>query len=79
MYEDNQVHHPLLKLLSVFALWLGSLSWGEVASIGASFYTLLLIVDWFWRRLWRPFFIRRGWLRGKSQEYMEDTESGALK
>lgn len=39
-----------------------AIPWGTIASIAAAVYSLLLITEWFWKKLWRPFFERRGWL-----------------
>lgn len=42
---------------------INSMPWGTIASIAATVYTLLLITEWFWKKLWRPFFVRRGWVK----------------
>lgn len=41
----------------------GITSWADAASALAFIYTLLLLVEWVWKRLARPFMERRGWLR----------------
>lgn len=40
-----------------------TLPWATIAQIAAALYTMLLISEWFWKKLWRPFFERRGWLQ----------------
>ena len=63
-----------------------SIPWGTIASMAAAAYTLLLITEWFWKKLWRPFFESRGWLKPRKrrvitvEEYEsgEDTGRGAL-
>lgn len=50
---------------SSYETWMAinSVPWGTVASIAAAVYSLLLISEWFWKKLWRPFAERRGWLK----------------
>jgi hypothetical protein len=54
-----------------------SIPWGTVASMAAAAYTLLLITEWFWKKLWRPFFESRGWLKAKRRRVItvEEYES----
>lgn len=44
-----------------------SIPWGNIASIVAVLYTMLLITEWFWKKLWRPLFERRGWIKAKKR------------
>ncbi len=71
-----------------------SIPWGNVASMVAAAYTLLLISEWFWKKLLRPFSESRGWIKPKKPRIMtveeynaylrdtdadrQDTESGRL-
>ena len=50
---------------SSYETWIAinAVPWGTVASIAAALYSLLLISEWFWKKLWRPFFESRGWLK----------------
>lgn len=41
----------------------GITSWADAASALAFCYTLLLLLEWVWKRLARPFAERHGWLR----------------
>ncbi|WP_423933150.1 hypothetical protein [Comamonas sp. 23] len=43
--------------------WVNSIPWGAIASIVAVLYTVLLISEWFWKKLWRPAFERWGWIK----------------
>lgn len=54
-----------------------SIPWGTIASMAAAAYTLLLITEWFWKKLWRPFFESRGWLKAKKRRVItvEEYES----
>ena len=49
MNDDTTVSHPILKVASVVAVTIGGLTWGEIAQIMASIYTLCLITEWVWK------------------------------
>ena len=44
-------------------IFINSIPWGTIASIVAVIYTCLLITEWFWKKLWRPIFERKGWIK----------------
>lgn len=50
---------------SSYDVWVAvnSIPWATVASIAAALYSVLLIAEWFWKKLWRPFLERRGWIK----------------
>ena len=52
----------------------GITSWAEAASALAALYTLLLIAEWLWKRLGRPFCERRGWVKRKARRKADYTE-----
>lgn len=41
----------------------GITSWADAASALAFIYTLLLLLEWVWKRIARPFAERRSWLK----------------
>lgn len=49
---------------SNYDTWLAvtSIPWSTIASIAATLYTTLLISEWCWKKLIRPFCVGRGWL-----------------
>jgi hypothetical protein len=51
--NDNQIGAPVAKLLTVWAA-IGITSWADAASFLAFCYSLLLIGEWFWKRLIKP-------------------------
>lgn len=71
--RDDQVNHPIFKVASVGAAWFAGMTWGELASMMACGYTLLLIVDWFWKRFGKTLAIRRGWIKGRPRDFMDST------
>lgn len=40
-----------------------ALPWGTIAQMAAALYTMLLMGEWFWKKLWRPLAERRGWVK----------------
>lgn len=48
-----------------YSTWLlvASVPWSTIASIAATLYTALLISEWVWKKIVRPFCVGRGWLK----------------
>ena len=66
---DTEIAAPVIKVASAWAV-VGASSWAEfastVASLLAAFYTMLLITEWFWKKLWRPLLERHGYIKPRS-------------
>lgn len=62
MNENISVSAPGVKIVSAWVA-VGITSWTEAAAATAMFYSLLLIGEWFWKKFWRDFFVRLGWLK----------------
>ncbi|MCY1167136.1 hypothetical protein D9M73_70930 [compost metagenome] len=41
------------------------LSWPNIAAALAAIYSLSLLCEWFWKKVWRPLFERWGWIKPK--------------
>lgn len=78
MNDDTTIQHPVLKVVSAVIVTAGGLTWGEIASIMASIYTLCLITEWIWKRLIKPLAIRKGWMGGKPRAFLDSTGHGNL-
>ena len=67
-------------------MWVNSIPWGDVAQFVAAIYTSLLILEWFWKKFWRPILESKGWIKPrrpriitlKEFEQMSETERGEL-
>jgi hypothetical protein len=46
--------HPLLQM-----------TWPNIAAFAAAMVSLCVLWDWWWKRFWRPFLERKGWLKPK--------------
>lgn len=73
MAQDSTISHPVAKGLSVWAL-VGVSSWTEAAGFLACIWTSLLICEWFWKKVFRSYARRRGWISAPPT----DTEMGKL-
>lgn len=64
--QHTSVTSPTAKVATA---WMATLftSWADVASFLAAVYTLLLLGEWLWKRLGRPFCERRGWVKYRAR------------
>lgn len=61
---DDHVNAPVAKAATAIAA--AGLTWSELASVLAVIYTGLLICEWWWKKFWRPFLERRGWVKKRT-------------
>lgn len=52
------VAHPVLKVVTVWLAALGITSWGEFAAFLAAVYSMLLILEWCWKKFVRDLLVR---------------------
>lgn len=62
------------------AAWLsvGAVStwdWGTIAAVLAALYTVLLIVEWVWKRIGRPIAEARGWVKPRRRRRSDDDDT----
>lgn len=62
--HGTSVQAPGAKLAGLLAL-LGISSWTDAAALLAAVYSFVLICEWAWGRIFRPFCERRGWVERK--------------
>lgn len=62
--DNNEISMPVAKATSAIAA--SAISWSDMAAILAAVYTLLLIAEWLWKRLLRPFCERKGWIKPRT-------------
>ena len=65
--DIDKIAAPVAKSVALWSL-VGFSSLADAASIAtmiagflAAFYSLLLVSEWFWKRLWKPLFVHFGW------------------
>lgn len=69
----DQIAAPVVKAVSMWAViaaGLGINSWADAASFATfcaaavgALYSCCLLAEWFYKRLWRPLFVRLGWMK----------------
>lgn len=52
------VAHPVLKVVTVWLAALGITSWGEFAAMCAAVYSMLLILEWCWKKFVRDLLVK---------------------
>jgi hypothetical protein len=55
------VSYPVFKVATAWLAALGISGWSDFAAFAAAFYSVLLIVEWWWKKFWRPLLERKGW------------------
>ncbi|MDB5846546.1 MAG: hypothetical protein JWP29_298 [Rhodoferax sp.] len=79
--NHNPIQMPALKAVTAIGgAAAANYSWSEIASIAAFLYTSLLICEWIWKRMVRPFAERHGWItpRRRRQLRTRSTDLGEL-
>lgn len=78
----QQIAHPVAKASAVLALGVTSWTlqdWSALFSAAAGaagfFYSLHLLVEWWWKKYWRAVFIRNGWYRAKDNTWFPSRKS----
>lgn len=61
MEQHTSVTSPGVKIVTAWAA-VGITSWADVAAALAALYSAILIAEWVWKRMLRPFCERRGWI-----------------
>ena len=77
--ENISVQAPAAKASSAGMLaglgYAGLSSWADIAAFLAGCYSFILICEWFWRKFWRPFLERKGWIkRARRRRTDHDTD-----
>lgn len=57
-----------------FAADLLTLSWSNIAAALAAIYTLSMLFEFWWKKFWRPFAERRGWIKPKNRLVFTEEE-----
>ena len=70
---QSTVAHPAAKVITVWAA-VGFTSWADVAAFLAAVYSLILILEWVWKKFGRPFAENRGWLKRRINRRKSDPD-----
>lgn len=69
-----------------YDMWffVNSVPWSNIASFVAVLYTVLLLCEWWWKKLWRPMAERWGWIKERkryiltAEEYKREQEQNGV-
>lgn len=67
MNDDTKISLPVAKATILWGM-VGISTWADAAAAAACIYSLLLIGEWFWKKVWRPMLVRRGYLAGGNDD-----------
>jgi hypothetical protein len=69
--DQREVLASTVKAGSVWAT-IGVSSWADVASVLAAFLSLLFIIEWFWKKVFRPLLEDKGLVVRKHRRKTDD-------
>ncbi|MDR2333766.1 MAG: hypothetical protein LBE61_09805 [Burkholderiaceae bacterium] len=75
--DERNISAPLAKLITVWVAF-GITSWEKAAAAAAFFYSALLIIEWMWKKIFRPLCERLGWIKPKNRNLVSDTDLARL-
>jgi hypothetical protein len=71
--NETEIVMPATKAITLWAV-VGVASWADAASFAAAiasflaaFYSVLLISEWAWKKIWRPIFEAIGWIKPQAR------------
>jgi hypothetical protein len=64
--DTQTVAAPGIKIATAWGA-VAITSWADIAAMLAALYTLLLILEWLWKKFGRPFAEIHGWLKRKTR------------
>lgn len=73
----------MVSAIKISSVWgaVGISSWAELASALAALYTVVLLCEWAWKRIGRPFAESRGWIKRRTRrrdDFATETDRGDL-
>ncbi len=51
-----------------------TLSWSNIAAALAAIYTFSMLIEFWWKKFWRPLAERRGWIKPKQRLVLTEEE-----
>lgn len=78
MDDHTKIDAAGVKIVSAWAL-IGITSWADFAAFLGAIYTAVLLGEWIWKKVIRPFCIGRGWMKPipLAQQLVEEIEQAA--
>ena len=73
--ENNDIQMPVTKVVSLWAL-IGVTTWTEAAAFAGFVYSLILIGEWLWKKVFRRIAESKGLVQKRR---VSDTDIGGLR
>jgi uncharacterized protein HemY len=69
----QEQHQAVADAGRVVGLWtlIGITSWTEAAAFFAAILSVLMILEWFWKRVFRSIFEARGWVAPRRRRWYD--------
>jgi O-antigen/teichoic acid export membrane protein len=61
MNPPEEIQNQVVKVASAWGV-IAFTSWAEFAAFLGALYTMVLLTEWFWKKMWRPLLVRLGYL-----------------
>lgn len=71
MTEQPTVAAPFAKASGGLLAAFGIASWSDVAAFLAALYSLIVILEWCWKKFGRGCLERRGWLKPRKRRFTD--------
>ncbi len=72
MEQSTSVNNPIAKAGTALGGAFVVSSWSDIAAFLAAVYSAILLLEWVWKRVGRPFCEQRGWIR-RLKRRVDDT------
>lgn len=72
--DNNDIPMPVAKVVSLWAL-IGVTSWADAAAFAGFAYSMILIGEWLWKKVFLRIAERRGWVKKRRAP---DSDLGTL-
>lgn len=75
----DTVTHPIAKAVTPITIYVASMNltdWAQFASfVLASLCSITFLIDWFYKRFYKPWAIKTGRMKGTPRPYLESTDN----
>lgn len=68
----DEMLSPLIKIVAAWGA-IGITSWSDASYFLAACLSFVLLLDWFWKRIWRPLLVRLGILKPRARRRTVET------
>lgn len=63
---DTPINHAAVKAVSAVGVFATIDLWTTVGKVCAATYSVAILAEWLWKRIFKPLALHYGWVRSKS-------------